>query len=144
MRVRLLLANWAEVQANKLYAMGIGWTQIGPAPSPFAIAALIEVPWDETNRPHRLAFEILDVDGQPFQVPTPTGDRPFQITAEFNQGRPPDAPPGTTFLVPVSVNVQPVQFQPGRQYVVRASVDGAVMDETTFRARQQPPQVQPA
>lgn len=145
MKVRLLLANWAEVpgQSNMLYAMGIGWTLIGPVPSPFAIAALIEVPWDETNRAIRLAFDIVDVDGHPFQVPTPTGDRPFQITAEINQGRPADAPAGTTFLAPVAVNVQAVQFQPGQQYMVRASIDGRVMDETSFRVRPQPPPAQP-
>jgi|SRR3990172_329235 hypothetical protein len=139
MKVRLLLAHSAEVQSNLLYAMGIGWTRIGPGPSPFAIAALIEVLWDETNRPYRVAFDIVDVDGQPFQVPTPTGDRPFHITAEFRQGRPPDAAPGTAFLAAIAVNVQPVQFQPGRQYLVRALVDDTVMDQTGFRVRIEPP-----
>lgn len=138
-----MLANHAEVQANLLYAMGMGWNLIGPAPSPFAIAALIEVQWDETNRPLRLVLDIVDVDGQAFQVATPTGDRPFEIAADINVGRPPDAPPGTTFVVPVAANVQAVLFQPGRQYVVRASVNGTQMDETSFRVRTQPP-AQPA
>ena len=96
--------------------------------------------WEETNRPLRLLFEIFDVDGQPFSVGTPTGDRPFQIGAELSVGRPPDVPPGTTFLTPVAVNVQPIQFRPGQQYVMRASIDGAQMDEVHFRVRQQPPQ----
>jgi len=140
MKVRLLLANFAEVRDNMLYAMGAGWTIIGPAPSQFAIAALVEVPWEETNRPLRLLFEIFDVDGQPFSVGTLTGDRPFQIGAELSVGRPPDVPPGTTFLTPVAINVQPIQFRPGQQYVMRASIDGAQMDEVHFRVRQQPPQ----
>lgn len=139
MRIRLLLAHWAEVQANMLYAMGVGWTYTGPAPAPFAIAAVVEVDWDETNQPYRLAFDILDVDGQPFLVPTPMGDQPFQIGAELRVGRPADATPGTTFLTPVAINVQPLQFQPGRHYVVRASVNGAVIDQTGFRVRQAPP-----
>lgn len=48
MKLRLMLAHAAEVQAGMLYMLGTGWTEIGPAPSPFAIAGIIEVPWDET------------------------------------------------------------------------------------------------
>ncbi len=139
-----MLANWAEVQANLLYAMGIGWTNTGPGTTQFAIAAVLEVEWDETNRPLQLVFEILDVDGQPFLVTTPAGDQqPFQVSAQIAVGRPPDAAPGTKFNLPVAVNVQPLQFQPGRQYVVRASINGDRMDETMFKVRPQstlPPQ----
>ena len=138
MKLRLFLANWAEVQSNMLYAMGIGWTDIGPAPSPFAIAALVEVEWGETNHPYRLDLDVIDADGQPFQVPTPTGSRPFNITAEFRMGRPAEAAPGARFMVPVVANVQAVQFEPGRHYVVRALIDGIVMDETTFKVRARP------
>ena len=49
MKLRLMRAHAAEVQAGMLYMLGTGWTEIGPAPSPFAIAGIIEVPWDETN-----------------------------------------------------------------------------------------------
>jgi hypothetical protein len=135
MKVRLLLANHAEVKGGMLYAMGIGWTQIGPKASPFAIAALIEVTWEETNRPYKISFDILDVDGQPFHVPTATGDKRFELGAEFNQGRPPDVPPGSPFLACIAMNIQAVQFQPGQQYVLRALVDGEVMDQTGFRVR---------
>jgi hypothetical protein len=141
MKLRLLLARWAEVQANMLYAMGIGWTHIAPAPAPFAIAAVIEVGWEETNQPYRLVFSIVDVDEQPFLVPTPMGDQPFQIGAELRVGRPPDAVPGTTFLMPVAINVPPLQFQSGRHYLVRATVNEILRDETGFRvlpAQQQP------
>jgi hypothetical protein len=138
MKVRLLLANFAEVRDNMLYAMGAGWTIIGPAPAQFAIAALVETEWEETNRPIRLSFEIFDVDGQPLSVATPTGDRPFQIAAELSVGRPPDAPPGVTFLTPVAVNVQPLQFQPGQHYVLKASANGTLMDSVHFRVRSQP------
>ena len=122
-----------------LYALGMGWTQIGPAPSTFALAALIEIPWDQTNRRHDVVFDIIDVDGQPFMVPTPLGDRPFQLSAKFEQGRPPGVAPGTTFMTTTAVNVAPVAFQPGRQYVIRLSINGTVEDETTIRIREQPP-----
>lgn len=139
MKVRLFLAHAAEVQAGMLFAMGMGWTEIGPAPSPFAIAALIEVTWGETNRPRTLSFDVVDLDGRPVNVPTPTGDRPFQIQANFDQGRPPGVAPGTSFMAPIAINVGSVQFEPGRQYVLRALVDGEVLDQTVFRTRAVPP-----
>ena len=122
-----------------LYAIGMGWTEIGPDPNPFAIGAIVEVGWDETNRPHQLTVSIVDADGQPFNVPTPTGDQPFQITADFNVGRPAGARPGRSFSVPVALNLPPVPLQPGRDYVVRAAVDGTTLDEVGFITRAQPP-----
>jgi hypothetical protein len=139
-KVRLLLAHAAEIQAGMLYAMGIGWTEIGPDPSPFAVAALIEVGWDETNRPHELVVGIVDVDGQPLTVVTPTGDQPFQINASFTTGRPPNAKPGRSFMVPVALNLPPIPLQPARDYIVRASVNGTVLDETPFSTRPAQPQ----
>lgn len=138
MKIRLLLAHAAEVQNSLLYAIGVGWTQIGPAPSPFAIAAVVEVGWDETSRRH--AFEIVfeDADGHPIMVPTPAGDQPFRLPAEFAVGRPPDAVQGTSFIVPIALNIQPVQLPPGRRCVVKALVDGEVLDELFFAVRPLP------
>jgi hypothetical protein len=134
-KVRLLLAHYAEVQANLLFALGVGWTEIGPEPSAFAIAALIEVTWDETNRPHELRFTIVDADGHALQVPTATGDRAFEVTAAFDVGRPPGVVVGRSFIVPAAINVTPMPFQPGRQYVIRAAVDGEPLDEVSILIR---------
>lgn len=138
MKVRLPLAHYAEVQAGQLFALGLGWTEIGPDPSLFAIAAIVEVAWEETNRRHQLQLLIVDADGQPVQVPTPTGDQPFQIGADFDVGRPPGVAPGRSF-VPVAINIPPLPLQAGRDYVVRALVDGKVHDETAFTFRARPP-----
>jgi hypothetical protein len=138
-KVRLLLAHFSEVQANQLFALGIGWTEIGPDPSLFSIAGVIEVSWEETNRPHHLEIIIVDADGQRVQVPTPTGDQPFLIVADINVGRPPTAVPGQSFIVPIAVNIPPLPFEPGHDYVVRALIGGLVQDETAFRFRPRPP-----
>ena len=137
MRVRLFLAHAAEVQSDMLFAMGAGWTEIGPQPSPLAIAAIVEVPWDETNRQHTLEISIIDEDGQPFLVPTPAGDQPVRFEARFDVGRPPGVTAGRSFNVPVAINLQPLPFQAGRQYLVRASINGQPRDEVTFFVRQQ-------
>ncbi len=143
MKLRLLLAKYAEVQAGMLYGAGIGWREIGPDPATFTIAALMEVGWDETNRPMNLQFLIVDADGQPFQVPGPAGDQPFQIAAQFDVGRPPGATPGRSFSVPLAINLGAVPFRPGSDYLVRAVLDGTVLDETPFSVRRSPPQHQP-
>lgn len=140
MKLRLFLARQAEVQANLLYALGLGVTDIGPDPSQFAICCLIEIGWEETSRRHTLLFTIVDADEQPFQVPTLTGDQPFQVPAQFEAGRPPGVTPGRSFIMPVSVTIAPVQFRPGTDYVVKASVDGNLLDETPLHVRPRPPQ----
>lgn len=134
MKLRLFLANHAEVHDGLLFANGIGWTDTGP-PSAFALCALIEVPWDETSRHRVLELDIVDVDGQPLQVPTPTGDQRFVLRLDFDVGRPPGAQPGRSFMVPVAINLQPLPFQPGRGYVVRALLDGQIADETAIQVR---------
>lgn len=137
MKLRLLVADSAEVRENLLFMLGGGWTEIGPQPQPFAIAGAIEVTWEETNRPRRLEFLLEDEDGHPLSVATPTGEQPFKIEANFDVGRPPGSP-GRSFNLPFAVTVAPVPLTPGRRYVVKAVVDGMTMDEVTFAVRTQP------
>ncbi len=143
MKLRLFLANAAEVRDDLLFMLGGGWTEIGPRPEPFALAGIIEVPWEETNRQRRLEFVIEDEDGHPLTVPTPTGDQPFRIEAAFDVGRPPGASPGRSFNVPVAVRIAPLQWTAGRRYIVKALIDGQSMDQVSFAVRSQP-QTSPA
>lgn len=138
MKLRLLLAHFAEVQSQMLYALGMGWTQTGPGPAPFAICGVIEVTWEETNRQHALEVTIQDADGQPFVVQTPLGEQPFRIQAQFEVGRPPGARPGQPFTMPLAMNVPPLAFRPGQDYVVRATIGGDLLDEIPFLVRPQP------
>ncbi|MBI2526381.1 MAG: hypothetical protein HYV93_10390 [Candidatus Rokubacteria bacterium] len=139
MKVRLLLAHSAEVQNSLLYALGAGWTAIGPAPSPFAIAAIVEVAWDETSHKHRLEIVFEDADGQPVLASTLAGEEPFRIPAEFEVGRPPGAVQGTSFIMPIALNIPPIQLPAGRQCVVKACINGNVLDELSFVVRPAPP-----
>jgi hypothetical protein len=50
----VLLADSAQAVGGKLYILGGRWSVTGPGPSASAIALKIEVPWDETNRRHKL------------------------------------------------------------------------------------------
>ncbi|HEV8581358.1 MAG TPA: hypothetical protein VGX68_20010 [Thermoanaerobaculia bacterium] len=137
MKLRLFLADSAEVREGLLFMLGGGWTEVGPQSQPFALAGIIEVTWEETNRKRHLEFLIEDEDGRPLNVATPIGEQPFKIAADFEVGRPPGAP-GRSFNLPIAVTVPPVPWTPGRRYIVKAVVDGEAMDKVAFEVRPQP------
>lgn len=123
MKVTLLLADSAQAVQGKLYVLGGGWSIIGPDPTPMAIAIKVEVPWDEANKRHILTLALLNADGQPVMVPTPTGDRPVELNGEFEVGRPPGLKPGTPLDVALAINIGPLPLSPDGRYVWRCSID---------------------
>jgi hypothetical protein len=132
MKLTLMLADSAQAVDNKLFILGGGWTLLGPTPGPTAIAILIEVPWDETNRQHVLKLELVDSDGQPVMVNTPQGPQPLQIAANFEVGRPPGIAPGSAITMPMAINLGPLPVKPATRYEWRCSVDGTAKDEWTL------------
>lgn len=140
----MLLADAAQVVGGKLYILGGGWSLIGPDPTPMAIVLKIDVPWDQANVRHSLKLALLDDDGKPFIVPTPTGDRPVELTADFEAGRPPGLKPGTPLGVPLAINIGPLPLKPDTGYVWQCSVDDHTAEDWrlpfTTRPAQQPSQ----
>ena len=136
MRAKILLADSAEIREGLLFLLGGGWTVVGPASQPFAIAGLVEVDWEETNTRHRLEFAIEDEEGTPLIVLTPGGDQRFRLGSEFDVGRPPGAVRGQSFNLPLAVLISPLPWAPGRRYVIKAILDGAQeVDRLTFSVR---------
>ena len=136
MRATMLLADHAQVAEGKLYINGGGWNVIGPAPTPFAIALYVEVPWDQTNTKHSLLLELLDADGHPV-VPPESEDA---IRIEFpplEVGRPAGVKPGTPLGVSYAVNFGPLPLEPNGHYVWQLTIDGQQSDEwrLTFSTR---------
>jgi len=97
----LLLTDYSEVLAGKVYAMGGGWNMLRfpslPTEHHFGIAFGIDVPWSETNQPHTLRLEIQDPDG------VRLGD---EFVVEFETGRPPGAMHGQDQRIVLSLNAQ--------------------------------------
>lgn len=121
--VTLMLADAAQAAENKLYVLGAGWDVIGPNPSPFAIAMIIRVPWDQANRRHQWRLELVDADGEQFVLPTPMGEEEaVQLTGEFEVGRPPGVAPGSWLQVPIALTFAPLPLEPGGRYEWRLSV----------------------
>ena len=119
----MLLADSAQVAEGKLYVLGAGWDQIGPGPMPSAIALLFQVPWDLTNKRHRWRMELVDSDGEPVVLPTPMGrEEPVQLQGEFEVGRPPGVPAGTSLNVPAAITLGPLPLEAGRRYEWRLTL----------------------
>src|SRR5262245_57451244 len=121
MKVTLLFADFAEAINGKLYIMGGGWSIKGAEPSPMAIAIKIEVPWDQANRRHNFQLALFDSDERPVVVPTPIGDRPFELGGNFEVGRPPGLKPGSALDVPLAINIGPVPLKAESHYLWRLS-----------------------
>lgn len=147
----MMLADSAQAVGGKLYILGGGWSIAGPQPFPSAVAALIQVPWTETNRKHKFSLRVVDGDGKPLMVPTPFGEQGFEMSGEFEVGRPAGIKPGTPIDVPLAVNLGPLPFRPDTQYRWRLAIDRDDADKTSgasadcaFYIRPAPPtQVQP-
>ena len=112
---------------GKLYILGGGWSVTGPQPVPMAIALKIDVPWDQANTRHRWRLELVDADGQPFQLPEEGGA--VEIEQEFEIGRPPGIKPGTALDFVVALNVPPLPLEPNAQYAWRLTIDGEGSDD---------------
>ncbi|MFI5361272.1 MAG: DUF6941 family protein [Elusimicrobiota bacterium] len=129
MKVTMMLADSAQAVGGKLYILGGGWSLTGPLPSPSAIAVLVSVPWNETNRRHRVKVELVDADYRPVLVPTPEGDKPLAISGDFEVGRPPGIIPGSSIEVPFAFNIGPIPLQPDRRYVWKLTIDDKGSDD---------------
>lgn len=127
-KVTMLLADYAQVADGKLTVVGGGWSLTGPDPTPFGIAILVHVPWDQANRRHTLRLELVDADGQPVAAPGGEGEEEAPIVflddLEFEVGRPAGIKPGTPLELPLAVNSGPLPLEPGGRYEWRLSIDG--------------------
>lgn len=147
MKITMLLADSAQAVGGKLYILGGGWSIAGPGPFPSAIAALIQVPWTETNVKHTFTLNIVDSDENALLVPTPFGEQAFQIKSEFEVGRPAGVKPGTPIDVPIAINLGALPFKTDTKYLWRLVID----EDTTksadcafyIRPQTMPPGVSP-
>lgn len=120
MNATVFLADAAQVSPDgKLHALGIGWSHTSsPLSAPSAVAFILHVPWDETNRKIRWTLDLLDADGKPVIVPTaPDQFAPIHVENEVEVGRPAGAKPGSPINAPFAVNVTPLQLPANASFV---------------------------
>ena len=144
-RTAIMLADNAQAVGGKLYILGAGWSWTVPG-MPGAIAGIVTVPWNETNRRHVLEFNLVDESGAAVRVPTPQGElAPLTIRTEFEVGRPPGVRQGSSFSNPIAINYMSLPVQPGRSYEWRWSINQQTHDDwrLPFEVRQAVPQPPP-
>ena len=123
-----MLADSAQVADGKLYILGGGWSITGP-PAPSAIALLVEVPWDQTNRRLEWRLELVDSDGYPVLTPAGEGgENPILMGGDFEVGRPPGTPHGAPIGLPLALNLSPLPLDPNHRYEWRFTIDGESQD----------------
>jgi uncharacterized protein DUF6941 len=122
----LILADSAQVQGEKLFILGGGWSQIWakqfPAQHQMAVAAGILIPWMETNAKHQFKVQVRDEEGHSFG----------EVSGEFEQGRPPGLLAGSTQRMMLAINFG-IRIEKACEAVAELSLDGAVAKTVPFR-----------
>ena len=139
MEATMLLCDYAEAANGKLYLMGGGWNILFSTGKPIntSIAALLAVPWDQSNRKHRLTLHLLTSDGEPVQV----NNEPVAVIGEFEVGRPAGVKPGSDLNSPFVWNFGGLPLDVG-EYEWRLDVDGATLARRPFQVVPHPAALQ--
>lgn len=131
MKVTMLLCDAAQVSEGKLFILGGGWSVIGPAPTPSAIALKIEVGWNEVEAPHHWELFLSDADGGEVMVETAEGPQPVEVRGDFQVGKPADLPDGSPVDVTLAVNLGPIPLTLGARFTWRLTIDGETEEAWT-------------
>jgi len=127
----VILCDAAQVQGEKLYMLGGGWSQIWarqfPAQHQLAVAAGILVPWLETNLKHEFTLQLRTEDGAVLG----------EVKGQFEQGRPSGLPPGSAQRVMLGINMN-VRLEKPCEAVAELSLDGEVAKIVPFRVVARP------
>ncbi|MEP9384538.1 DUF6941 family protein [Nocardioides cheoyonin] len=151
MKATLLMADAAQWdQAGKVHTLGLGWNVTG-SPSPaMALTVLIDCPWDQTNTSHKFTIDLLDSDGSPVSFQQGPLGQPLpavHIEGEFEVGRPPGLPHGSSLRQQLVINIAPgMPLTPGQNYEFRLTIDDEHFDSWlgTFFVRPQQAAPQPS
>jgi hypothetical protein len=135
----MLLCDYAEALNGKLYVMGAGWNILYAVDEPVttAVAALVEVPWDETNRRHAFTVELVTGDGESVEVE----GHVVVANGEFEVGRPPGVKPGMSFNTPFVWTFNGLVL-PAGTYEWRMTVNEELAARRAFAVTERPHSVQ--
>jgi hypothetical protein len=131
MRVQLILCDHCQAVQGKLYVMGGGWTHANPAPdspTPMAVAAIINIDWNQANRPFDLSIRLIDEDGSEVIGPD---SKPVRVDGKAESGRPPGIPSGSELNSIIALNIGPMLLAPGG-YAWVAEINGNEEARTSF------------
>ena len=127
----LILADSAQVIANKLYLLGGGWdrlmvNKVFPFDQHCAIAVSLKVPWNETNQKHTFKIEVISED-QNTEEPKSVAE----IQGQFEVGRPAGIPVGQDQRIQLAIDMGLKIESPGTKNII-ASIDGTQLKQLHF------------
>lgn len=127
----LILADSAQVVANKLYLLGGGWDKLTvnkgfPFDQRCAIALSVKVPWNETNQRHTFEIEVLSED-QHTEEPKSIA----RVQGQFEVGRPPGIPVGQDQRIQLALDMGLKIDCPGTKSII-ARIDGTESKRINF------------
>lgn len=130
MSVTMLLCDAAQEVKGKLFILGGGWNVLTAAGTPvsMALAVKVGVPWLQTNDRHRITAQLVTQDGALVVL----NDSPVRVEGEFEVGRPPGVPAGSSFNVPLAFSFQGLVLEQG-EYRWELTIDGSLEARESFR-----------
>jgi hypothetical protein len=132
MEVTCLLCDWAQEVNGKLYIQGAGWDRlVADQLVNVAVAVLVEVPWDQTNRRHTLRGYLRTQDGEAFLTPD---DAPVELSLEFEVGRPPGMRHGASVHAPFTMTFAGLSLPVGG-YSFGVEVNGEPKESLPFEVQ---------
>jgi Family of unknown function (DUF6941) len=141
--VNAVLCDSAVVAEGKLYVQGGGWNILGTQQFPFiqpriSLGAVVTVPYTMTNQNHMLAIQLRNEDNESVAIGPPVENdgevqRPMQIGAQFNIGRPAILQAGDSQMLPFAVNLDQLPFESPGAYSFVFSIDGTEIQWLPFR-----------
>ncbi|MGI8925985.1 MAG: DUF6941 family protein [Tepidiformaceae bacterium] len=127
----VILADWAQVVAGKLYLQGGGWdtltAQSFPHQQNIAVAVGLKVPWGATNQKYTVTINVVNEDTQAGLI---------RLEGQLESGRPPGIAPGADQLVTMALNSAGAIPSAG-SYLVTASINGEERRRKAFRVLEQ-------
>jgi hypothetical protein len=128
MQAVVLLADSAQTDsANKVHALGLGWSVTSAPTPPAALVVFVKVPWNATNVKHSFVLRLLDTDGHPVMLgedPVTGETAPLMAQGDFEVGRPPGLPPGMAIDQAFAMTLGPMPLPPGQMYEWQLEIDG--------------------
>lgn len=146
MEVDAFLCDYVQAADSKLFVNGAGIMRSWVSPQPphmitVGLAAVVQVPYTETNKAHTLRVALLDEDGHPAVPFVPEGapePGPVEAAVSFNLGRPPALSHGEAQPYTLAANFTIGLRQLGG-YTFEISIDGTREKALSLRVAANPP-----
>jgi hypothetical protein len=134
--VTLLLCDAAAESNGKLFVLGGGWSlAAADTPINMALAILVAVPWDQTNKRFTIMAKLMTEDGAPVYA----NAQEVVAQGQLEVGRPPGVKPGSDLNTPLAMTFNGIAVPEGG-YRWELWIDDSMIATAPFRTIKGGPQ----